>query len=81
MEITLKLSIKPFTVPNFVVVEEPPASRQQGFKPSEGIPLSELDSETLWEMCEHFRTSVFLKAGKNYPPQQAPICEECGRGV
>lgn len=68
MKATLEVTLKPFTVPNFVLVEEAPVSRGEGFSPSEGIPLSALDSLTLDRLCNQFRAEVFKKAGKEQPP-------------
>lgn len=69
MRVQLDVEINPFSVPNFVTIVEKPKPRQDGFKPSEGIPLSELDEITLEKMCDEFRASVFKKAGKSRPPQ------------
>lgn len=59
---TIKLKLKPFRVPNNVLVEQPPKPRQEGFQEYPSIPLSELDNETLEEMCAEFRKGVFEKA-------------------
>jgi hypothetical protein len=32
-------------------------------------PLSDLDSMTLWRLCENFKNEVFHKAGKEQPPR------------
>lgn len=68
MKVQLEVKIKPFTVPNFVVIENEPSPRQEGFKPSDGVPLSALDSLTLDRLCTDFRNEVFRKAGKEQPP-------------
>jgi len=64
-ELNVKVEIKPFTVPIFVMVDEAP-----GFILEDtGIPLSALDSSTLYKLCNDFRDEVFKKAGKEQPPQ------------
>jgi hypothetical protein len=69
-EVTIKIKVKPFTVPNFVVREVVARPRQEGVKfDDSGIPLSDLDAYTLEEMCEEFTNAVFAKAGKQRPPQ------------
>jgi len=60
------IELQPFSVPNFVRHVVRLGKRQDGFKESPAIPLSELSAETLENMCTEFRTSVFLKAGIEY---------------
>jgi hypothetical protein len=59
--ITQKL--KPFTVPNFVVVEGVPSQRQDGVDFKEGIPIRYVPRETLEKMCEEFKAVLLQKAG------------------
>lgn len=58
MESKLKLKLKPFTVPNFVLVEEndaiPPGMSS--------IAISYLEPEALVALCEQFRRDVFDRA-------------------
>ena len=65
----LKLKLKPFTVPNFVIGEGQVASRQEGWAQNPPYPLSYLDSETLLELCNEFKRAVFKKAGLPEPPK------------
>lgn len=67
MKINVSMEIKDFTVPNFVVPITALGERQDGITFSDGIPLSDLDSETLEQLCTNFRASVFKKAGKPLP--------------
>lgn len=67
MSIEIRIQLKPFTVPNFVIAEGRINPRQEGFKKLPSYPLSELSSETLDEMCAEFRRGVFAKAGKPLP--------------
>lgn len=69
MEATIKIKLKPFTVPNFVCVAGHEAHREEGFVQSKTFALSELDAVTLEKMCEEFTCAVFDKAGKQRPPQ------------
>ena len=71
MKIQIELKIKPFKVPNYVLVEQPPYPREEGLVEPQKFHLSELDSYALEEMCKEFTDSVFLKAGKGRPPQEA----------
>ena len=72
MRIKIEREIKPFQVPNFVVIVTEPKPRQEGFHPENSIPLSDLDASTLWKLCDDFKDSVFRKAGKAQPPMKAP---------
>jgi len=73
MEILFKINIKPFQVPNFVIVDGKPGLKLSGFKESSSIPLAELDPEQLSVLCDEFRSAVFAKAGKEEP-------RTCGAG-
>jgi len=64
---TIKLQIKPFRTPNFVIPAQPIGQRQDGFKNAIGIPLADLDAETLNEMCEAFKVELFKKANLTPP--------------
>ena len=58
----MKIKIKPFTVPNFVIldIDGLSYSRAEGM-PS--FPLSAVDPNELSNMCSSFRRGCFLKAG------------------
>jgi len=61
----VSIALQPFAVPNFVrAVSVIPGKREDGFKEIPAFHLSEIDAETLGSMCDVFRASVFLKAGK-----------------
>jgi len=66
--IRISLKLKPFQTPNFVIVEMPPRPRQEGMQEALSFPLSEVDAETLYRMCDDFRREVFRKAGRDLPP-------------
>lgn len=68
MKTTINLEIHEFNVPNFVTVKCEEGRKEEGFRPSEGIPLSDLSEETLQKLCNNFVESVFKKAKKNLPP-------------
>lgn len=61
------LEVKPWIVPNFVLIETPPGLRQDGWKPMPGMALKDVDPDVLSQMCDQFRTEVFEKAGKQDP--------------
>jgi hypothetical protein len=63
----IKLKLKPFGTPNFVIAELPPGTRQEGIQDPPKWALSELDAETLAKLCDDFRAEVFRKAGKADP--------------
>lgn len=70
MEATIKLKLKPFNVPNFVVVaDHEQLHREEGMSVSRAFALSELDAVTLEKMCEEFTDAVFEKACKRRPTQ------------
>jgi len=75
----LKIKLKPWTTPNFVVANLPPVRRQDGFNESQGFPLQDVEAETLSELCDVFRAEIFRKAGKEDPaiarPAPAPMPE------
>ena len=60
---TIALTLKPFTVPNFVLVETPPVLKQDGAQQLPSIPLRDLPRETLEQLCAQFREGVMQKAG------------------
>lgn len=54
--ISLAVTIRPFQVPDFVVlVPKEPVSRSEE---QPGIPLSDLDAYTLYELCEEFTNAT-----------------------
>ncbi len=63
----MKIELRPFTVPNFVIQVTPAAPRQDGFREAPSYPLSDVDADTLATMCAGFRAAVFAKAGKPDP--------------
>ncbi len=71
MKTTIEIKLKPFKVPDFVLVDECRKRRQEGFVESRTFNLSEIDECTLSKMCNDFRNEVFKKAGKNPPPESA----------
>ena len=71
-KITLEVELKPFTVPNYVLVVSKPGLRQDGMTDTPKYLLSDIDSATLDKMCSQFRHDVFAKAGR-YPPFDSAI--------
>ncbi len=71
MEVTIKVKLKPFTVPNFVLVDERPQARDEGFKEGRKYALNEIDEYSLAKLCDDFKSEVFRKAGKDMPPISA----------
>lgn len=63
MKASLEVVLKPFTTPNFVLME----TKVSGEPAS--VPLSVVDASTLDRLCDKFRDEVFRKAGKEQPPR------------
>ena len=63
----MKIELVPFTVPDFVSIKGTVGKREDGFKPTQTVPLKNLEISDLVELCREFRESVFLKAGKKDP--------------
>ena len=63
----MKIKLKPFRVPNFVLSEPKITSREEGLQEPPKFALSEIDEATLDLLCEQFREDVFEKAGKIDP--------------
>lgn len=70
----MKVELRPFMVPNFVIQVTPAAPRQQGLREAPCYSLDEVDADTLARMCDEFRAAVFAKAGKADPAKER-ICE------
>lgn len=62
-----EIQLQPFLVPNFARPISPVVRREEGWKETPAIPLSELSVDTLEALCAEFRKSVFEKAGKTPP--------------
>ena len=69
--VTTTVKLQPFRVPNFVLIVPHHAQRQDGFKPEAKFSLSELEPDTLSDLCDEFRREVFAKAGKDDPRSTA----------
>lgn len=69
MKATIEVKIQPFQVPDFVLAETEAKLKQEGMVETPKYALSELSADTLEELCEEFKKSVFEKAGKGRPAQ------------
>lgn len=58
---TIEQKLKPFGTPNFVIIEQPPGRRQDGFKEAPSIPLRDVPEQVLLQMCEDFKQEVLRK--------------------
>ena len=63
----MKLEFIPWTLPQFCSQKMPPKPRENGFLECPKWSLKDIDEETLSDMCDDFRSSVFEKAGKKDP--------------
>ena len=60
----VSLKLKPFPIPDKVVVELPAGLKQDGMQPLPTLTLAQLSDETLAELIEEFSTNVLIAAGK-----------------
>ena len=56
----VKLKLRPFTVPNYVLCEMPAGMRQEG-RETPKFHISDLSDEVLEALCKEFRNGVFAK--------------------
>jgi len=63
----MKIKLKPFNTPNFVIQEAAPKPRQEGFHEPPKYHLREIPEEDLDDLCNEFRAEIFRKAGKKDP--------------
>lgn len=61
---TLNLTLKPFPIPDKVVIEMPVGRKQDGIQPLPTIALTDLDEATLQVLIEEFAENVMKAAGK-----------------
>jgi len=64
MKAAITVDLKPFTVPNYVIVKNTGKSGQV-----KQYALGELDADLLERLCEEFTNSIFKRAGKKRPGQ------------
>ena len=62
MDVNIKIKVKPFAVPNFVLVES------DGPEPPQTFALSQMSANALEKLCDQFKCEVFKKAKKSPPP-------------
>lgn len=67
MRIKIDLEIKPFSTPNCVIPVQKAGLKQDGYNPTEGISLRDIDEGTLSNLCDQFRKDIFKKAEKKDP--------------
>ena len=63
----MNIKLRNFTTPSFVTMETLPTLRQDGYREAPSFSISDVDADTLSELCATFRTEVFKKAGKRDP--------------
>ena len=64
---SINMKIRPFQIPNFVSLEQPPGRRQDGMKAAITVPVGDLDPQTLSDLCDEFRAALFAKVQKPDP--------------
>lgn len=62
MKAKIDVELKPFLVPNFVILKSVD-------RDSRSLALGDLDAVTLDKLCEEFTREVFKKANKQRPAQ------------
>ena len=65
----IKVKINNFDVPTEVYQQGQVGLRQNGFVTSPSWKLSELDEDTLSDLCDQFRKDVFKRANKKDPTE------------
>jgi len=68
MKAKLDVELKPFNVPNFVIIGSLLRPEGERDKFENGIAISNVSAEALEKLCEEFTDAVFKKAGKQRPP-------------
>lgn len=63
----MKVNLKPFSTPNFVIAEQRLGLKQDGIVEPPKWHITEVDVSTLSELCDQFRKDIFEKAGKFDP--------------
>jgi hypothetical protein len=63
----MNLPLKPFSTPNYVILEMPPQKREEGSIESPTFSLDQIEAEILSLLCDDFREEIFKKAGKVDP--------------
>ena len=56
----IDVELKPFMTPNYAIEKSQERKYQVG----------EVDANTLSDMCDYYRTKVFVRAGKSDPKRQ-----------
>lgn len=67
MKISIEVDIMDFHTPEYVDLKDS----------EELVNIKELGPEILLELCDKFKDNVFKKAGKQFPPMEAPTCRKC----
>jgi hypothetical protein len=67
MGATVKLSLKPLMVPNFVGVQLSSRSKSSDGLGEYTVPVSELDEDALEDLAYGFLLDFYKKAGKHCP--------------
>ena len=60
------IEVQPFRVPNFAMLKKTVST---DLDRDEKVPLAAISAEDLERLCDNFRSEVFRKAGKEFPPK------------
>lgn len=63
----MKVKLRPFQTPNYVIAESKPGLRQDGIFECPKWHVKEVNEHTLSKLCDQFRRDIFEKAGKSDP--------------
>ena len=63
----MNIELIPIRIPDYIIQKTPPKPRSEGLTESPKYHLSEVDEQTLSQLCDDFRAGVFAKAGKVDP--------------
>ena len=61
---TMPMKLQPWQPPNFARLEMPPGNRQEGFKETPALHVSELSQDALDGLASQWLTDLYAKAEK-----------------
>lgn len=73
MSIKIKVRLRPFRVPNYVLADEKARPKENGFQEPMNFHLSAIDADALSDMCHEFRANVFKKAMQADPDKHKAL--------
>lgn len=72
IEVKTTVRFKPWIVPDYANLDVGVRPRQEGFKPSEGIPVGELDPEVLDALAQRWLDNLYASVKRRPPFRLTP---------